>query len=68
MPFSLFIGENDTLATVTDGRLTKDMLGLVSMYYYEEFPADHLSYMTGNDMTYFTERAMQILNFHSNID
>ena len=68
VPFSLFFGENDTLATVTDGRRTKDMLGPDSLYYYEEFPADHLSYMTGKDMTYFTERVMQILNTHSKID
>ena len=68
VPVSIFAGNNDILATVEDIRSTKELFGPNTLYYYEELEADHLSFLIGKDMTYFTERAMQILNTHSKID
>ena len=65
LPISLFVGTADTLATTTDARKIRDLFKPSSMHHYEEFKADHLSLLVGKDMTYWTERAMNILKeFH----
>ena len=64
VPFSLFVGSNDILSTPEDTQKTRDLLGPDSMHYYEELAADHLSLLCGKDMTYFNERALDILKEH----
>ena len=64
VPVSIFAGSNDILATVMDIRQIKDLLGPNTLYYYEELKADHISFLIGKDMTYFTERAIGILHEH----
>ena len=64
VPVSIFAGTNDILATVEDIRQIIDLLGPNTLYYYEELEADHISFLIGKDMTFFTERAMGILHKH----
>ena len=61
LPISLFVGENDILSTPTDDRVIRDLIQPSAMHHYEEIEADHLSLLLGKDMTFWTERAMDIL-------
>ena len=61
VPVSLFVGTHDTVSTPADDRMIRDLFKPSSIYHYEEFSADHLSLLMGKDMTFWTERAMNIL-------
>ena len=51
IPVALFVGEFDSLANVQGNRWLRDQLG--SCVFYKEFQANHASFMTGKDMSYF---------------
>lgn len=60
----MFVGSQDLLATPKDNRENWKLLGAEAAFHYEEIESDHLAFMIGKDMTWFTETAMDIIRLH----
>ena len=60
VPHALFWGRQDTLTEQEDIEWLVEQLG-ASVVHSEGLHAGHLSFLVGQDMTYFTETAMNLI-------
>ena len=59
VPIGLFVGSEDELADATDNEWLKDQLK--TLIHYKEYTLGHLSFLVANDMSYFMNDAVGII-------
>ena len=61
-PTAMFVGSVDELGDPADARWARDQIK--SLAHYEEIQGGHLTFMVGNDMSYFN-RVLDLIHTHS---
>ena len=56
----MFTGKYDPLADLADSRWTRDKIGK-AIVHYEEIDAGHMTFITGRDMSFWSNTAMGLL-------
>ncbi len=61
VPIAMFVGAQDTLATVADSEWTLETIGK-AVFHYQVISGGHSSFLVGKDMSYFTSDVMKIIS------
>ena len=63
VPVAIFGGKDDELADWRDAEWTRDSIG-DAVVHYELIEGGHISFLVGQDMSYFTDGVMGLLAEH----
>ena len=63
VPIAMYAGVYDVLGDVIDARWTRDMLH-ANVIRYQELEADHMTFLVGKDMSYWTHDVMGLLHHY----